>query len=81
MKKRIVAVLSALALLVVMFTGCSAGKKKISSAEELNSAEFKVGTVQGPASMYITEEKFSKAQIKYYQNSADCYTALASDQL
>ena len=81
MKRRIVAMLSALAMLVVMFTGCSAGKQKISSAEELNSAGVKIGTVQGTAAMYITEEKLPKAEIKYYQNVADCYTALVSDQL
>lgn len=81
MKKRVLALLSALAMLVVMFTGCSAGKQKISSADELNSSGFKIGTVQGPASMYITEEKFPKAEIKYYQNAADCYTALVSEQL
>ena len=81
MKKRLIAIIFTLLAGVLAISGCSGSKELITCAADLNKKEYKIGTVQGPAPMYVTEEQFANAQISYYANVSDGYTAFASGQL
>lgn len=81
MGKRLSLVLSVLLTCVFMLTGCLKKDEVISSAEELNKVGMKVGTVQGSAPMYITEEKFPNAEIEYFATVSDGCAAMSSGQL
>ena len=89
-KQRLVlaAVLMLLLLLPAVLTGCGSDKGEsggkldgITSYEQLNEPEYRIGVMNGTIAGPLVEEHLPKAQRMYYNNMTDMLTALENGKV
>ena len=83
---RFLLICSILAVLAGLFSGCKSEDKgtkaeTITSIEQLNRPECKIGMAENTDDHKLVEEKIPNAQIEFYKDSITGYTAVAQGKL
>ena len=83
---RFLLICSILAVLAGLFSGCKSEDKgtkaeTITSIEQLNRPECKIGMADNTDDYKLVEEKMPNAQIEFYKDSITGYTAVAQGKL
>ncbi|MBR5341749.1 MAG: transporter substrate-binding domain-containing protein [Erysipelotrichaceae bacterium] len=67
---------------IFLLTGCkSENKKQITTLEQLNSPEIKIGVSEGTAENQLVEKVFPNAQIVYFKTSPSAFEAVSKGEV
>ena len=68
-------------ILLCLLAGCSLGSKQITSLEQLNDPEIKIGVGTGTGTDDVVVKEFPKAEIMYFRDETEAYGAVSQGKI